>query len=139
MEDDRFKIYIHRLRDGKAEQISETFSSDFLGIEEEGLKFEAPVHVEGTACVSGEDFVLSLRIKTLAKMPCVVCNQFTDVPIEVSKLMHTQGLAELKSGLFRMGELIREGILLELPLIAECCSGQCPDRAALTQFFVKEN
>jgi len=139
MEDDRFKIYIHRLKDGKAENIAETFAPDFMHIAEKELKFVNPVHVEGTACVSGTEFVLVLHVKTTACLPCCMCNCETEVSIEVPRLMHTQDVNEIKSGVYRMGDLLREGILLELPLTAECCAGNCPERATLSKFFVKES
>lgn len=138
MEDDRFKIFVHRLKEGKAEHIAETFSPQFMGIDEEDLVFADPVHVEGTACVSGEMFVLSLRLKTVAQLPCVVCNAPTPVPLEVADLMHTQSMDELKSGSFKMGGLIREALLLEVPLAAECCHNNCPERINMTQYFKGE-
>lgn len=139
MEDDRFKIYVHRLKEGESEVIEEIFDPSFLQVDEKELRFEAPVKVTGQASVSNNNFFLTLAVETQALLPCVICNEPTKVKLVAKQLSHNQMMDELKSGLFHMGEMIREGLLLELPLTTECGEGSCPEREHLSKYFSKEN
>lgn len=139
MDDDRFKIYVHRLKEGESEVISETFDPSFLQVDEKELKFEAPIEVNGTAYVSNNNFLLTMTVCTDVILPCVICNEQTKIALKAEQLVHDQTMEELKSGIFHMGEMIRQGLLLELPLTAECRDGKCPEREHLTKYFSKEN
>lgn len=139
MRDDRFKIYLQRLREGKVESIEETFEPTFMGVEESELSFCSPVTVSGEASVAGENFILRLAVETEATMICAICNEEVLIPIEVPPLVHTQKLDELKSGVFQLQKLIREAILLGIPSRAECAGGECPEREHIKKYFAKEN
>jgi uncharacterized metal-binding protein YceD (DUF177 family) len=139
MVDDRFKIYIHRLKEGLVETISETFDPSFMQVDEADLAFESPVIVKGQAGVSNNNFFITLSMETVATLRCIICNEPTKVAIRVKNVTHTQNMDELRSGLFMMTHLIRESVLLEIPLRAECGPDQCPERKQMTMYFSKEN
>ncbi len=139
MRDDRFKIYLQRLKEGSVENIDETFEPTFMEVEEQELTFCSPVNVKGEALISGENFILRLNVETEAKMVCAICNEAVSVPLEVPPLVHTQKLDELKSGVFQLQKLIREAVLLGLPSRAECGGGTCPEREHIKKYFAKEN
>ncbi len=138
MRDDRFKIYIHRLREGEIETISESFEPTFMEVEEQELNFCSPIEVKGEAFVSSENFVLRLCVRTKATIACAICNEGVDVPLEVPSIVHTQKINELKSGVFQMEDFLREAILLGLPSRAECNVGSCPQREEIKKYFSKE-
>lgn len=133
-----FKIYIDQLRDGHSEKISENLDPEFLGVREEDLNFVDPVDVEGEAYLADNDLVLHLDVHTLATIPCAICNEAVKVPIDLTNFYHTTPTVEIKSGIFNFRETLRENILLNTPLFAECNNGQCPEREELKKFF-REN
>lgn len=138
MRDDRFKIFVQRLKDGEVEAISESFEPAFIDVEEDELSFSSPVEIEGEAFVSGENFILRLAVQTEANMQCSICNEQVSVPLKVPPFVHTQKIVEIKSGLFQMEELLREAILLQIPSRAECNEGNCPERESIKVYFSKE-
>ena len=133
--DDAFKIYIDQLRDGHTEKIDEKFDPKFLDVQEEDLRFDDPVEVNGEAYLADSDLVLHLDIQTWATIPCVICNEEVRVSIKIDDLYQTIPTAEIKSGIYNFQEMLRENILLMTPLFAECNNGQCPQRSELKKFF----
>ncbi len=125
--DDRFVIYIDRLRFGSTEEIALDLAPSFLGVDEPDLKFKAPVCVRGKAYVTEDHLILHLDIKTMASMPCKRCNAIKDVPIELKGYYHTVPLEEIRDHLFDMSETLRDDILLEVPAFYACEEGECED------------
>lgn len=132
-----FKVYVDQLKNGHVETIKETFASDFLDIHEKELVFSDPVEVNGEAYATEGNLILHLEISTFATMPCSICNQPVKVPIRVQNLYHTEPVAEIKSGIFSMMNVIREGILIDTPSFAECDNGHCPARKEVAKYFKK--
>ena len=132
--DDTFRIFVYRLKDGSEEKLSETLPPDFMEVHEAELAFKAPVIVQGRATVTDDVLILRLNIETEACMPCSVCNQESIVKIKINNFCHTEKLSEIKGGVYDYRSALREGILLELPLTAEC-NGDCPERASLAQYL----
>jgi uncharacterized metal-binding protein YceD (DUF177 family) len=137
--DDTFKIFVHRLKDGHQEKIVESLSADFLDIHEAGVAFKSPVNLKGSAAVTDDMLVLLLTVETEATLPCAICNQDVQVKISIPDLCHTERLADIKGGVFDYREVLREGILLELPYTAECNDGDCPERADLAKYFTNNS
>src|ERR1700722_6212838 len=136
--DDTFKIFVRRLKDGHYETIKESLSPEFLDIHEADLAFESPVICVGTATVADEMLLLQLAIETEATMRCAICNRDVQVKISITDFYVTKRLSEIKSGVFNYQEVLREGILLELPYSAECNGGDCPERVSLAKYFTKK-
>lgn len=136
--DDTFKIFVHRLRDGHSEKIEETLPPDFLEISEEALSFHSPVRISGSATLADETLVLRLSIETEAVLPCSICNRDVPYQISIPNFYFTIGLDEIKGAVFNYKEALREGILLELPYIAECNGGDCPERGNLAKYFTRK-
>ncbi len=132
-----FKIFVHRLKEGQTEKIVEDLSPDFMGIHEAELVFQSPIKIEGQASVAENALVLRLKIETEARMPCSICNRDVKVKILIPDLCYTEELINIKSGVFDYQEVVREEILLGVPLIAECNQGDCPERALLAKYFTK--
>ncbi len=135
--EETFKIYVRRLKEGQTEKIVENLSPDFMGVSEAELAFKVPVVIEGEASVADDVLVLRLHIETEATMPCSICNQNVQVKISIPDLCHTEEIANIKSSVFDYQEVVREAILLELPFIAECNHGDCPERATMAKYISK--
>lgn len=127
MQEEDFDIYIDRLTDGKTQEISQEISPSFIDVCEEELKFQVPVHIEGEAHVAQDTLVLRLSIETQATMPCSICNQEMQIKIEISDSYFSEEIASIAHGVFNYKALLRESILLEVPLTAEC-DGSCKER-----------
>ncbi|MGE5195829.1 MAG: YceD family protein [Anaerolineae bacterium] len=130
-----FKIYIDRLKDGRSEKIEEQASSDFLDVQEEELSFPETVSIKAEAYLTDDHLIIHLSAKTLAKMPCSICNESILVPIHLSDFYHAEPLNELKSPIFDFTSLLREALLLQLPSFIECRGGKCPERETINKFL----
>lgn len=139
MIDDRFRIFVEQLRDGTIEEIDETFSPDFLEISEKELAFNKPVKVKGQVYLAEEMLVLHLDIQATATLPCAICNGPADVDIAIKGFYHAIPLSEVKGAIYDFRELLRETILLEVPILAECHQGKCPQRDTLKSYLKKES
>ena len=134
--DDRFKIFVERLKTSGPERIQERLPPAFVEIEEEGLLFEQPIEVNGEALVAGALFILSASLTTVVKMPCAICNTLCDVPLHVERVEHVENVDAVRSGVYNVAPLFREALLLELPARAEC-EGSCPARAEMQSYLSK--
>lgn len=139
MTDDRFKIFVEQLRDGSTEEINETFTPDFLEINERDLSFTHPVNVQGQVYLADDMLVFHLDVDTIATIPCAICNNPADVEIKIEGLYHAVPLDEIKGAVYDFREILRETILLEVPILAECGQGKCPQRKSLEKYFKKES
>jgi uncharacterized metal-binding protein YceD (DUF177 family) len=134
--DDRFKIYVDRLRDHDL-KIHETFKPDFLDVKEEHLKFSYPVALKGEAYLADDTLVMHLNVATEAEIPCSVCNEMTKVEIAIPEFYLAVPLNEIKGGIYDYSEALREEIVLAVPQFAECSGGTCPQRKELEKFLKK--
>lgn len=131
---DQFHIYIDRLKDQHTEVLNLSLTPDFLDVDEPELRFRKPVAVRGKAYLALQELVLDLEVAATAEMPCAICNEPTETPINLDRLMLVEPISEVQSGIFDMRSLVREAILLELPLKVECPGG-CPKRLEVEKFF----
>lgn len=132
---DQLIIYTEQLRDGHKELVNLCLDPSFLDIHEKELSCDAPVRIEGEVYATEDHLVFHLTCTTSIKLPCAVCNQTLSLPLNVSKIYHTLSLKELSSAIFDYSTLVREEIILKIPPFAECCNGQCPERASLSSFL----
>lgn len=133
--DERFKIFIEQLKGGGSEKINLSCDSDFLELHEEELHFKAPVTATGEAYLADSELILHFNAKAHALIPCSICNAPVDVEVEVNNFYHAEPLLGIKGGSFDYREILREAILLELPLFAECKQGNCPQRLQLAKYL----
>lgn len=138
MIDESFRIYVEQLRDGQIESLEETYPPAFLNVAEKDLAFVDPVRIKGEAYLADDVLVLHLDVRTLATMPCRICNESIKADVVINEFYHAEPLEEIKGSVFDFREMLREAILLETPPLAECHQGNCPKRKALQQFFKKE-
>lgn len=131
---ERFPIWIGRLKGGNTQKIAETFDPAFLDIREKELRFESPVIVQGEAYVSEDQLILHLKASTNAIMPCAICNQMIQTEVKVENFYYAQPIEEVPSAIFDFGDLLREALLLELPRRIEC-GGNCPERTAIAPYM----
>lgn len=139
MTDDRFRIFVEQLRQGHTEEIDEKFSPDFLEISERDLSFSELVIVCGQVYLADEMLVLHFDINTVATIPCAICNGPANVDIEIKGFYHAVPLDEIKGAIYDFREILRETILLEVPILTECHQGNCPQRQSLEKYFKKES
>lgn len=136
--DNRFKIYVEQLRQGHVEKISEKFPPEFLDVHEKDLRFVDPVFVNGEAYLAEDMLVLHVDLKAIALIPCSICNEPVKVEIVLDGSYHAIPLDEIKGGVFDFQETLREAILLETPLLAECNEGKCPQRSVVQKYLKNE-
>jgi len=134
---DQFKIYPERLRDGHVERLHEVFPPDFIDVKEQELRFEHSVDVEGEAYLADDNLIIHLDIATIALMPCAICNEASEVPLEIKDFYHMEPLNEIHGAVFDLTDLLRETLLLELPKVVECNHGHCPQRQEVGKYFKK--
>lgn len=135
MTKDKFNIYIEPLRQRETTEIDEVYSPDFLGVDDEDLSFTDEVRVHGEAYLAGEALILTFSIHAQGVIPCAICNEPVEVKIDIPSFSHAEPIEDLKAGVFNFREVLREAILLEVPLFVECESGQCPKRKELEKYL----
>lgn len=132
-------IYVDRLMQGKVEEINRPLSPGFLDVDDPDLSFESDVLVQGEVYIAGEGLVFHLNISTIGKIPCSICNEICEVPIQVKGFYHVEPLENIRSGIFNMSGVIRENIILEMPSFVECHGGNCPQRKEFKKYLKKES
>ncbi|PCI95676.1 hypothetical protein COB11_01450 [Candidatus Aerophobetes bacterium] len=132
-------IYIERLREGESTEIDEVLSATDLELEDDQLHFMPDIKLTGSAYIAEDHLVLNLDISANASIACNVCNADVKIPIELKNTYITKDLSELRSGVFRYVDDLRESILLESPSFAECNNGSCPERTTIEPFLKKED
>ena len=135
----QFEIYLDRLKNEEVCVIEEESLPAFLDIEEEALKFTAPVVIKGKAYLTSDHLILNLSVSTQATLPCLICNEFFSIPIIIEEFTHAEALAEIGNHIFNFIELLREAILLEVPPFMECSNGSCPQRAVVAKYLKTAN
>lgn len=134
--EENFKIYVDRLREGREEKISFTVDASFIGVPSEFLD---PVRISGVAYLAHSHLILRLRIDTMMRMVCAMCNEFVNVQTAIDDFYQTVELAKIPHFVFNFEDLVRDAILLQLPHTVECNGGNCPDREQLQKYFSKES
>lgn len=133
--EDGFNIYIERLREGHIEEISESFSSDFLNESPNEYRFEKPIQVTGQAYLAGDQLVIHLTLEAIVLIPCRICNEFTPLDIKVQEMYDGIPVESIKSGVYCIRQLIQEAMMLQLPEFYECHQGNCPEREKLKKYL----
>lgn len=134
-----FKIYVDRLRFGQEVEIEGEVSPNFLDIHEKDLVFKDPVTIKGKAYLADENLVMQLALRTKCYLPCAICGELTEVPLNVENFYHIVPLSEIKGRIFDLSEVLREEILLEVPSFVECHDNACPMRDEIKRFLKKED
>ena len=132
---EKFKIYIDRLKNGHVEKFNETAPPTLLNIEEDELAFHEDIQVNGEAYLADDHLVAHFSIETSAFLPCSICNEPVRLPIVIKDAYSTLPLTEVHSAICDLTDEIRETILLQVPLFAECNEGKCPEREEIKKFF----
>lgn len=135
--DETFKIFVDRLRNGEEEFICETVDPGLLDLSSEEVSFLSPVLIEGTAVLRQKELILQLSIETKATLLCAICNTPVEISLHIPDFIHTEALENIVSRVFEYQFLIREILLLELPMAIECCNGCCPERESLAKYLKK--
>lgn len=136
--DKLFLIYIDRLKDGHALKIKEKITALDLALEEEtDLHFSKEIVVNLEAYLAEGHLILHYALQAEAFIPCTICNQNVSIPIQIESEYHTEPLENIKSHIFDATAVLRESILLQVPLFAECGNGACPEREAIAPFLAK--
>lgn len=132
--DEFFKIHLEQLKEGRKINIDFDTGPEFLDVHEADLSFESVVTLKGEAYLADEALILRLDIATAALVSCAICNEACQVPIHLLGFYHAELIEAIRGGVFSFKDLVREEILLDLPLKAEC-GGNCPAREELAHYF----
>jgi len=133
----QLKVYLDRLRGGKEELIEATLSPSFIDVIEKDLKFGHPISIKGKAYLTNDHLIIQLKVETKATLPCSICNQQIDTPVVVPKFYITEEISGIKGHVYQFINPLREALLLEVPVVAEC-QGGCPQRKELEKYKPSE-
>lgn len=135
--DDRFKIFVERLRDGHRLEVNELYDTDFLSEGDSSLAFKGPLKVLGDIYLAGDELVLHLSLAVVALIPCIICNSPVEVDITLPEIYEVIPLDDISHGIFDMQGILRENILIECQPYVECGGGSCPHRGEVSGYFKK--
>ena len=133
MKDHPLRLFIDRIRAQEREALDLELDPDFLDIHEKELAFLDPVKVEGEVYIVGEEVVIALRAETVMRMPCAICNASVARPLQVA-WTSAEPVSSFRHGVVDLREMVRENLLLEVPLVVEC-EGSCPARAEVAIYM----
>lgn len=134
--EERFRIYIDRLRDGSKQVLDDDCSAEFLDVDETDVRLTGNVSYHIEANLAEDELVVAITAHTTAGIPCSICNQFVQVPIGVEGIYHAVPVAEIAGAVYDCSDIIREMLLLELPNVAECVGG-CSERKEIEAYLIK--
>lgn len=127
------KIFIDRLKDGDTETIFESIEPAFLQ-EEPELFFPSKIVISGQAYLAKNHLILQLKLKTTIRVPCAICNEKIELPLQVDDLYVTEELCELPSAVYDYTEEVKYALLLKVPQFAQCNEGSCPQRHQIKKY-----
>lgn len=134
MKDHPLRLFIDRIRAQGCEKIDLRLDPDFMDIHEKELAFIDPIAVEGEVYLAGEEVVVALRAETVIHMPCAICNASIALPLQ-NAWTSVEPVESFRHGVIDLSEMVRENLLIEVPLTAECEQGNCPERVALAPYL----
>ncbi|MBS0629679.1 MAG: hypothetical protein JSS30_05580 [Verrucomicrobia bacterium] len=137
MKNGPFKIYIDRLKNDDTETIHEIVDSDFLQEGEKEPLFIGKVTVTGQAYLANHHLILELKIKATATLPCSICNEIVEIPIEIDDFTQTVEISEIRASIYDFAQDVRDSVLLKLPQFVECHHGHCPQRKDINKYLKK--
>ena len=132
--EDRLSVFVDRLREGQVEEINCSCPPEFLSLEEKELRPCSEISVFGSAQVIDQQLLLQLTATVLIEMPCSVCNELCQTEVRVEDFALTESCDQIRAGIYRYANNLREAILLEIPQFAECSEGHCPSRAEIANY-----
>lgn len=132
--DERFAVYVDRLRDGTEELIDETVPASLFDLGEQ-VSDDDQVKIHGKAYLADHSLVIQVNIEATVQLRCVICNELFPFKIELNNLYITPEEEACRSGIFQFKEALREEIVLEIPLYAECHGGSCPERHSMKPYL----
>jgi len=107
-------------------ELKEEISAEVLGLNEPAAKGEQPIRAELRVEKDGDDFLVTGWLQTTLSLLCGRCAVWFPFPVRVE----VEHLFELPHpNVIDLTPLLREDILLELPLNAVCrlgADGRCP-------------
>lgn len=133
------QLFIDRLKEGQVETFSEELSAEAVGLEDAGISFAGKVGLEGTAYIAVDHLIIKLQAHATVKVPCSICNEETDIQIQVPNFYHTEPVSAIAGSVFDFTHLLREDILLQVPQFTECHQGKCPERELIKKYIKKES
>lgn len=131
-------IFTDQLQEGEHERINLTLPPEFLDLSEEEIQTPSPVQVKGEAYCLDDLLILSLDVATEIEMPCSICNQTARIPLRNEAIHLSLALSDLPSSVFDYSNLLREEIIMLIPLFAECSGGSCPERKEIQPYLHKD-
>lgn len=134
------KILVERLKNGETEKIHETFSPSFINIQnEKDISFSKDISIVGKAYLADDHLIVDLKIKTAISMPCSICNEIIEIPIDIKDFSDVQELSTIKSLVYDYTEEVRSALLLKLPQFVECNQGNCSERKEIQKYLTKND
>lgn len=130
-----YLLSIDSLKKGDKKRFTLILSPELFQLDEPELRFQNEVHAAGEAYLLQDgDLMLHFDAKTIAEMPCAICNRMSSVSLEVREVYHLVAMANYSDAFFDLRPIFREELLLEIPQRTEC-EGFCPERSSLTPYL----
>ena len=122
-------IYPRHILDDPVE-LQATLPPEVLELNDFAARAKAPVQVELTVQRDGESLIVTGHLETVLSVLCCRCGDWIDRPVKVDnfvQLLEAEEIAKVDS--IDLTPLVREDILLDLPVAASCrltADWKCP-------------
>jgi len=132
-------VQLDRLRHGHIESIETILSPKVMqDVNDNDLLFQDPIHVAYEAYITDEVFILQLAIKTKVILTCGFCNKKFTTDIHIEQYTHEESVKDLRAHVFDASVVVREALLLEIPMYPLCGKTKCLQRTEIEPFLKKE-
>lgn len=135
---DDLKLYLDRFRSNEYKDFSLISSPEILENAEKEAFYEDPIHIEGTATIANDHFIVDITIKTNIKVFCKICNEMLVIPFNYAQKHGAFSLEKIKSGIFCLEAYVRDLVFLHTPRYKEC-NDNCPEREVIKNYLKKND
>jgi uncharacterized metal-binding protein YceD (DUF177 family) len=135
---EKLNLYIERIRDD-TETLSETLKPTFMDVEEKDVLFQDPIELKGEAYVTDDYLIIRMSIHTKARLVCSFCNNSFTFDIDLPNFLHEEPLENISGATFDLLPLVRETILLALPMYPQCGLTSCNHRDEIEPYLKKQS
>ena len=137
MDQERLELHLDQLQGMEVKEFTIQAKAAFLG-EEEGYCWMDPVVCHIRAQRTSEEVILWCSATLSYSRHCSCCEEPLIQQLMVRDAVCTLDAHAVRHGIIDLAPLLREELLLELPLFSDCGDRCCPHRQSLTGCLKKQ-
>jgi uncharacterized metal-binding protein YceD (DUF177 family) len=116
--------------------ISFVLEPSFLELSpQDEMKPSRPVVIEGTVSLVDDYVLLNMEIRAFFHVHCASCNDVFEYEVCLDQFSHQELLENIARRKWDVSEIVREAIVIELPLFPQCGGKECLHMDEIQKYF----